>query len=85
MFFAYSAHQTTYENLLKTRLALEMKFDLEIEILEVKGVSGNFLMIFTYSAHQTPYKNLLKTRLIQEMKFDLEIDVLHNKSDCEIF
>ena len=42
----YSAHQTTYQNLLKTWLILEIKFDLELAILKVKGVCGNFFTIF---------------------------------------
>ena len=46
MFLTYSAHQTTFENLFKTRLILEMKFDLEIEIFKVKGVCGSFFTIF---------------------------------------
>ena len=46
MFFTYSAHQTTYENLLKTRIIIEMKFDLEIEIFKFKGVCGIFFTIF---------------------------------------
>ena len=54
MLFTYSAHQTTYENLFKTQLILEMKFDLEIEIFKVKGVCGNFLTIF-YSFRASNY------------------------------
>ena len=46
LFFMYSAHQTTYENLLKTWLVLEIKFDLELAIFKVKGVCGNFFTIF---------------------------------------
>ena len=44
--FLFFAHQTTYENLLKTRLILEIKFDLEWTIFKVKGVCGNFDTIF---------------------------------------
>ena len=66
MFSTYSAHQFTYENLLKTRLILEMKFDLEIEIFKVKGVCGNFFTIFyVFSASnytRKPSKNLAYTR-----------------------
>ena len=51
LFFTYSGHQTTYENLLKTRLILEMESDLKIEIFKVKGVCGNFFTIlFIFSA-----------------------------------
>ena len=46
LFFTYSTHQTTYENLLKTWLILEIKFDLETVIFKVKGVCGNFFTIF---------------------------------------
>ena len=46
LFFTYSAHQTTYENLLKIWLILEIKFDLELAIFKVKGVCGNFFTIF---------------------------------------
>ena len=35
-----------YENLLKTRLILEMKFDLELAIFKVKGVCENVFTIF---------------------------------------
>ena len=52
MFFTYLAHQTTCENLLKTRFILEMKFDLEIEIFKVKGVCGNFFTFFSNSARE---------------------------------
>ena len=52
MFFTYSAHQTTYENHLKTRLELKMKFDLKIEIFKVQGVCGNFFTTFSYSARE---------------------------------
>ena len=38
LFFTYSTHQTTYENLLKTWLILEIKFDLELAIFKVKGL-----------------------------------------------
>ena len=66
MFFTYSAHQTTYENLLKTRLILELKFDPEIEIFKVKGVCGNFFTIFyVFSASsyiRKPSKNLAYIR-----------------------
>ena len=55
-----------YENLLKTRLLLEMKFDLEVEIFKVKGVYRNFLSIFfIFSASNSirkPYKNLTYIR-----------------------
>ena len=46
LFFTYSAHQTTYENLLKTWLRLEIKFYRELAIFKVKGVCGNFFTIF---------------------------------------
>ena len=46
VFFTYSAHQTTCKNLFKTQLILEMKFDLEIEILKVKCDCGKFFTIF---------------------------------------
>ena len=46
MFSTYLVHQTTYENLLKTRLILEMKFNLEIEIFKVKGVCGIFFAAY---------------------------------------
>ena len=50
MSFTYSAHQTTYENLLKTRLILEMKFNLEIEIFKVKGADKVMESVF-WDAH----------------------------------
>ena len=51
LFFSFFVHQTTYYNLLKTRLILEIKFDFEIEIFKVKGVSaGIFLLFFPFSA-----------------------------------
>ena len=57
MFFTYSAHQTTYENLLKTRLILEMKFDFEIEIFQGQGCLREFfLLFFSYSAREITYK-----------------------------
>ena len=66
MFFTYSAHQTTYENLLKTRLILKIKLDLEIEIFKVKGVYGNFFTIFylfsTSNYIRHPSKNLADIR-----------------------
>ena len=31
IFYAFGVHQTTYENLLKTWLKLEIKFDLDIQ------------------------------------------------------
>ena len=65
-FFTYSAHQATYENLLKTRLILEIKFDLEIEIFKVKGAYGNFFTIFyAFSASnyvRKPSQNSAYTR-----------------------
>ena len=45
MLFTYSAHQTKYEDLLKTRFILEMKFDLEMEIFKLKVVCGNFYIL----------------------------------------
>ena len=44
--FFYSVHQITQENILKSTLLLEMKFDLEIPIIEVNNVSRNFKTIF---------------------------------------
>ena len=58
MFYTYSAHQTTYKNLLKTRLILEMKFDLEIEIFKIKGVCGNVFHIQGVKLHKNILSNL---------------------------
>ena len=46
LLFTYSAHQTTYENLLKTWLILEIKFDLELAIFKIKDVGEIFFTIF---------------------------------------
>ena len=58
LFFTYSAHQTTFENFLKTWLILEIKFDLELAILKVKGVCGNFFHIQRVKLHRNTLSNL---------------------------
>ena len=57
---SFSAHQTTYENLLKTRLILEMKFDLGIEIFKIKDFCRNFLHIQRVKLHRNTLSNLNK-------------------------
>ena len=63
MFFTYLAHQTTYENLLKTWLISEIKFVLELTIFKVKGVCGNLLTIFfifsTWNYIQIPFQTFM--------------------------
>ena len=85
MFFTYSEHQTTYENLPKTRLILEMIFDLEIEVQGQGCLREFFLLLLTYSVHQTTYKNLLKTWFILEIKFDFELAIFKVKGVCGNF
>ena len=58
LFFPYYVHQTTYENLLKTWLILEIKFDLELAIFKVKGVFGNFFHIRRVKLHRNTLLNL---------------------------
>ena len=60
LIFTYSAHQTTNENLLKTWLILEIKFDLELTIFKVKGVFLFCLLFVSYSARENTYKYPLK-------------------------
>ena len=48
----------TCENLLKTWLILEIKFDLELAILKVKGVCGNFFHIQRVVLHRNTLSNL---------------------------